>query len=162
MKFWVSNIKPYPSMSIGLESYRFRIFIVNIIIGIFVFFIKKKFLILFFINTIVCYLIFSFFWNSWIENHPFSTSEFTFKMESRNFKLSIDRNPNFYGIYELISHPKDSLKNIEMGMNEKKGDSIILKGWNYDKWEEYNMYYYNNTLIGFPESQNKIKLEIAE
>ena len=45
---------------------------------------------------------------------------------------------------------------------KKKGDSIILKGWDYDKWEEYNMYYYNNTLIGFPESQNRIKLKIVE
>ena len=162
MKFWVSNIKPYPWMSIGLESYRPRIFILNIIIGIIVFFIKKKFSILFFINTILCYLIFSFFWNSWIENHPYSTSEYTFKIESRNLKLSIDKNPNHYGIYELITNPKDSLKIIEIGMNEKKGDSIILKGWDYDKWEEYNMYYYNNTLIGFPESQNRIKLKIAE
>ena len=162
MKFWVSNIKPYPWMSIGLESYRPRIFIVNIIIGIIVFFIKKKISILFFINTIVCYLIFSFFWNSWIENHPYSTSEYTFKIESRNLKLSIDKNPNHYGIYELITNPKDSLKIIEIGMNEKKGDSIILKGWDYDKWEEYNMYYYNNTLIGFPESQNRIKLKIVE
>jgi hypothetical protein len=101
---------------------------------------------------------FSFFWNSWIESHPFSTSEYTFKIENRNFKLSIDKNPNIYGIDELIPNSKDSLKHIESGMNEQKGDSIILEGWDYDKWQGFEMYYYKNTLIGFPEYPNEIKL----
>lgn len=157
MKFWVSNIKPDSFMSIGSEAYRPRIFIVNIIIGIFAFFIKKRLSILFFINTVVCYLIFLFFWNSWIENHPYSTSEFTFKVENKNFKLSIDKNPNLYGIYELTTNSKDSLKIIELGMNEIKGDSILLLGWK--SGETYEMYFYQNKLIGFPEKRNEIKLK---
>ena len=52
MKYWVSNIKPDPFMSIRVESYRFQIFAMNIIIGILVFFIRKKLSILFFLNTI--------------------------------------------------------------------------------------------------------------
>ena len=158
MKYWISTIKPDPFMSIGVKSYRPRIFGINIIIGIIVFFRNKRLSILFFINTIICYWIFSFFWNSWIESHPFSQSEYSFSIENRNFRLSIEKNPNIYGIYELNPNIKDSVRNIELGMNEQKGDSIILKGWDYDKWEGFNMYFYNNTLVGFPENPNEIKL----
>ncbi|WP_028871008.1 hypothetical protein [Psychroserpens burtonensis] len=160
MKYWISNIKPDPFMSVGVESHRLEIFGVNILIGIIAFFIKKRLSILFFVNTIVCYWIFSFFWSSWIENHPYSNSEYTFKIENRNFRLSIAKNPNHYGIYELDPNPTDSLKIIEMGMNEKIGDSILLKGWNAGEF--YDMYFYNNKLIGLPESPNEIKLTKSE
>ncbi|GAA3631200.1 hypothetical protein [Flavivirga jejuensis] len=160
MKYWVSNIKPDPFMSIGIESYRPRIVIVNILIGIFAFFIKKRLSILFFINTIVCYLIFSFFWNSWMENHPYSQTRYNFTIEDRNIQLRISENPNTYGIYELTPNSKDSLKIIEMGMNERKGDSIILKWWQQGK--TYEMYFYKNKLIGFPESPNEIELSKME
>lgn len=156
MKYWISNIKPDLFMSVGVESHRLEIFGVNILIGIIVFFIKKRLSILFFINTIVCYWIFSFFWNSWIENHSYSQTNYHFKIENRNLRLDISENPNIYGIYELDSNPTDSLKIIETGMNEKIGDSILLKGWN--KGEFYNMYFYNNKLIGLPESPNPIEL----
>ena len=160
MKYWISNIKPDPFMSVGVESHRLEIFGVNILIGVIVFFIKKRLSILFFVNTIVCYWIFSFFWNSWIENHPYSQTNYHFKIENRNLRLDISENPNTYGIYELDPNPTDSLKIIEMGMNEKIGDSILLKGWN--NGESYNMYFYNNKLIGLPESPNPIELNKKE
>ena len=111
-------------------------------------------------NTIVCYWILSFFWNSWIENHPYSQDRYNFKIENRNIQLRISNNPNTYGIYELTPNSKDSLKIIEMGMNEKRGDSILLKGWN--KGEFYDMYFYNDKLIGLPESPNAIELNKKE
>ena len=156
MKYWVSNIKPDPFMSVGIESHRLEIFGGNILIGIIVFFIKKRLSILFFVNIIVCYWIFLFFWNSWIENHPYSQMNYHFKIEHRNLRLDISENPNTYGIYELNPNPTDSLKIIEMGMNEKRGDSIVLKWWK--EGETYEMYFYNNKLIGFPESPNEIEL----
>ncbi len=160
MKNWVGNIKPYPSMSVSVESHKLEIFGMNIIIGILALFIKKRLSILFFVNSFICYWIFSFFWTSWIENNPYSTSEFTFKIENRNFRLSIDKNPNVYGIYELKPNSKDSLKIIEMGMNEKRGDSIILI---YGKSGEiFEMYFYENKLIGLPENPSEIKLKKAE
>ena len=61
MKYWVSNIKPDPFMSVGIKAYGLEIFGVNILIGIIVFFFRKKLAILFFVNAIVCYLLFSFF-----------------------------------------------------------------------------------------------------
>ena len=159
MKYWVSNIKPDPFMSVGVESHRLEIFGVNILIGIIVFFIKKRLSILFFVNTIVCYWIFSFFWNSYLENNPYSQTRYDFKIENRNIQLRISENPNTYGIYELNPNPVDSLKIIEMGMNEKRGDSIVLEWWNGEIQE---MYFYDDKLIGLPESPNPIELNKKE
>ena len=160
MRYWISNIKPTPFMSVGVESYRLEIFGVNILIGIIVFFIKRRLSILFFVNTIVCYWIFSFFWSSWIENHPYSQTNYHFKIENRSLRLDVSENPNTYEIYELDPNPTDSLKIIEIGMNEKIGDSILLKGWNGGEF--YDMYFYNNKLIGLPESPNPIELNQKE
>ena len=154
MKYWISNIKPDPFMSVGVESHRLEIFGVNILIGIIVFFIKKRLSVLFFVNTIVCYWIFSFFWNSWIENHPYSTSEYNFKVENRNFILSIDKNPDHFGIDEIISESKDSL--ITIGMYKKVGDSLKLTSM------QETMYFYKDQLIGFSESPNEIELNKTE
>lgn len=160
MKYWISNIKPDPFMSVRVESYRLEIFGVNILIGIIAYFLKKRLSILFFVNTIICYWIFSFFWDSWIENHPYLQTNYYFKIENKNFRLDISENPNTYGIYELDPNPTDSLKVIEMGMNEKRGDSIVLEWWKQGK--NYEMYFYKNKLIGLPESPNAIELNKKE
>ncbi|WP_282115936.1 hypothetical protein [Cellulophaga baltica] len=159
MKYWVSKIQPYPWMSDSVESHKLEIFGINILIGIIVFFNRKKLSILFFINTIVCYWIFSFFWNSYLENNPYSQTIYDFKIDNRNIQLRISENPNTYGIYELNPNSVDSLKVIEMGMNEKRGDSIVLKWWN-GKIQE--MYFYDDNLIGLPENPNSIELNKKE
>lgn len=141
-------------MSLGVESYRLEIFGVNILIACIVFFFNKKYSIVFFINYFICYWLFSFFWNSWIENHPYTKTSYEFKVENRNFKLEISENPNYYSIYELKSN--DSIQKMEMGMNERIGDSILLQG--FKKGGIYNMYFYNNQLSGFPDSQNPIEV----
>jgi hypothetical protein len=150
MKYWISTIKPDPFMSIGVESYQPRIFGINILIGIIVFFIKKRLSILFFINTIICYWIFSFSWNSWIENHPYSVTEYKFKVENRNFKLDLEKNPYYFGIDEIIPESKDL--NLTIGMYEKVGDSLKLTSL------QETMYFYKDHLIGFSVSPNKIEL----
>lgn len=154
MKYWVSTIEPNPFMSVGVESYRPRIIGLNILIGIIVFFFKKRLSILFFVNSIICYLIFSFFWNSWIENHPYSSTEYSFQIENRKFVLGINRNPDTFGIDEIISESKDSL--ITIGMHEKVGDSLKLTSM------QETMYYYNNKLSGFSQSPNAIELNKIE
>lgn len=154
IKYWVSTIKPDPFMSIGLESYRRRIIGINILIGVIVFFIRKRLSILFFLNAIICYWLLSFFWNSWIDNHPYSTTKYTFKVENREFVLSIEKNPDYFGVDEIISESNDS--NITVGMYVKKGDSLYLTSL------QETMYFYNDYLIGFSQSPNKIKLNKKE
>ncbi|RBA28273.1 hypothetical protein [Flavobacterium tibetense] len=154
MKYWISIIKPYPFMSLGVESYRLEIIGANILIACLVFFFNKKYSVVFLINSFISYWIFSFFLNSWIENHPYTKTNYEFKIENRNFKLEISENPNYYSIYELKS--KDSIQKMEMGMNERIGDSILLQG--VKKGLIYNMYFYNNELIGFPENPKPIEV----
>lgn len=154
MRYWVSTIKPDLFMSIGVNPYRFQIFAVNILIGTIVFFIKKRFSIVFFINTLVCYWLFLFFWNAWIEDHPYSQTVYNFTIDHRKIQMQISKNPDTFGIYEL--NPTDSLKIIEMGMHEQKGDSILLTGWENGK--TYTMYVYDNKLMGLPESPKEIDL----
>ena len=154
MKYWVSTIKPDPFMSIGLKSYRPRIIGLNILIGIIVFFFNKRLSILFFVNSIVCYLIFSFFWNSWMENHPYSSTEYSFQIENRMFVLGIDKNPDTFGIDEIISESEDSL--ITIGMHEKMGDSLKLTSM------RETMFFYKNQLIGFSTNPDAIELNKIE
>jgi len=154
MKYWVSNIKPHPFISVGVESYRLEIFGVNILIGIIVFFIRKRISLLFFVNTIICYWIFSFFWNSWIENHPYSSTEYFFQIENRKFVLRINENPDHFGIDEIITESKDSL--ITVGMYEKVGDSLKLTSMQETMW------FYNNKLIGFSTNPDAIELNKIE
>lgn len=141
-------------MSLGVESYRLEIFGVNILIACLFFFLNKKYSIVFFINSFICYWLFSFFWNSWIENHPYTKTNYEFKIENRNFKLEISENPNYYSIYELKS--KDSIQKMEMGMNERIGDSILLQ--RFKEGVIYDMYLYKNKLLGFPESPKPIEV----
>ncbi|PWI28908.1 hypothetical protein DI383_14210 [Flavobacteriaceae bacterium LYZ1037] len=156
LKIWVADIEPNLFMSNGIAFPRFKSIGINLLITIVLYFIKKRYSILFLINAIVCPLLFTFFWNSWIENHPYSETNYHFKIQDRNLRLNISENPNTYEIYELDPNPTDSLKIIEIGMNKKIGDSILLEGWN--KGEFFDMYFYNNNLIGLPESPNPIKL----
>ncbi len=154
MRYWVSKINPYSFMSIGLESYKPRIIGINILIGIIFFFLRKRLSILFFLNTIICYWIFSFFWNLWIKNHPYTTSDYTFKIENRQFKLGIDKNPDTFSIDEIVSESQDS--NITIGMYEKSGDSLKLTSM------QETMYFYNNKLIGFSIRPTQIELHKIE
>ena len=141
-------------MSIGVKSYRPHIFGVNILIGIIVFFFKKRLSILFFVNTIICYWIFSFFWNSWIENHPYSSTEYSFQIENRKFVLVLDKNPDYFSIDEIITESKDIL--ITIGIHEKVGDSLKLTG------RQETMWFYNNKLIGFSTNPDAIEVNKTE
>lgn len=148
MKYWVSNIKPDPFGSVGVETYRLGIFGVNILIGITFFLIRKRLSFLFFVNTIVCYLVFSFFWNSWLENHPYSVSEFIFKTENRNFKLNVERNPDLSELTKF--YPSLKIQYYLLECMQKKEIA-----WNYLLWKEQCTFL---KIIGFPDNPGEIEL----
>ncbi|WP_420552836.1 hypothetical protein [Tenacibaculum aiptasiae] len=156
MKYWVNSIKPYTNMSVSVEIYRPKIFIVNILIGGVIFYFKRIVSVLFFVNAFVCYFIFSFFWNSWIEEHPYSRQQFLFNSDNKKYSLILEENPNFYAIYQIKPNSKDSLLILYVGENERKGDRVFLK--RERKNTNDLMYVYNNELIGFSEKLNSIKL----
>ncbi len=150
MNLWIRNIKPDPFMSNGIENYKLEIFGINILLAIIIFFIRKKFSILFIANTLICYWIFSFFWNSWIEDNPYSSSVYAFNIENRRLKIKIDKNPDIFRIVEEISGSEDSL--ITTGMHEKVGDSIKLTSMHE------TMYFSNDRLTGFSLNSKEIKV----
>jgi hypothetical protein len=64
--------------------------------------------------------------------------------------LGIDKNPDHFGIDEIVSESKDSL--ITIGMYKKTGDSLKLTSI------QETMSFYNNKLIGFSISPTQIEL----
>ncbi len=171
IKLYVDRIKPDPFMSVGLSSYRNRVIFINLIFAFIIFLLKRKYTLIFLTNAIVCGLLITFFWNYYIETHPFSSTEYRFDYRNKNYILGIDNNPDFYG----ISYARDSLCQVDIGswddvdidirnsiylsMHEKKGDSILLhKDFNFETREYSYMYFYKDTLIGFPEEGTKIKV----
>ena len=141
-------------MDIGLRSYRISIIFLNLLVVFIVLLFKDKYALLFLANTIVCGLLITFFWNYYIETHPFSSTEYHFEYKNKNHILHIENNPDFYS----ISYAKDSIKSIHLGMHEEKGDSTLLKDWDYKKQQYINMYFYKDTLIAFQEKGTKIKV----
>ena len=141
-------------MSTGPETYRPIIVGINILIAIIVFFFRKRLSILFLANSIICYLIFSLFCNHYIENHPYSTTEFTFQIDFRRFKLKIDKNPDYFMIEEIILRSEDSL--ITMGTYENNGAFIEMTSM------KDTIYYYDNKLIGLSIGPDEIELNRIE
>ena len=175
LKIWIADIEPNIFMSVGIESYRFKVIGINLLIAIILYFIQKRFSILFLINTIICPLLLTFFWNSWLENHPFDYSQFSFTNDNRNFIVHIEKNPDGVSIREinLNSKDSDSVLTLYYGQYEKVGDSLklSLRFVNNEKYKiekdslkmrDRIMYILENKLIGFPENPDEIKLSEKE
>jgi hypothetical protein len=173
LKIWVADIEPNIFMSNGITFPRFITIGINLLIAIILYVIKKGYSALFLINAIICPLLFTFFWNSWLENHPFDYSEFSFTNDNRSFIVHIEKNPDGVSLREIKKHSKDSILTLYYGEYEKLGDSLKLSLRflnNYDYKIEKDslimrdrvMYIFENKLIGFPESSIEIKLTEKE
>lgn len=173
LKIWVADIEPHIFMSNGILFPRFITIGINLLIAIVLYFIKKRYSILFLINAIVCPILFTLFWNSWLENHPFDYSEFSFTSDNRNFVLHIEKNPDGVSLRELNTNSPGSNLTLYYGEYEKIGDSLklSLRFLNNDQYKIEKdslimrnriMYIFENKLIGFPESPFEIELTKKE
>jgi hypothetical protein len=173
LKIWVADIEPNIFMSNGITFPRFKTIGINLLVAIILYFIKKRYSVLFLINAIVCPLLFTFFWNSWLENHPFDYSEFSFTNDNRNFLVYIEKNPDGVSLREIKPNSKDSITTLYYGEYEKIGDSLklSLRFLNNGQYKiekdsiimrDRTMFLFDNKLIGFPESPNEIKLTKTE
>ena len=128
---------------------------------------------MFVINAIVCPLLFTLFWNSWLDNHPFDYSEFSFTNDNRNFVLHIEKNPDGVSLREIQKNSMDYNLTLYYGEYEKIGDSLklSLRFLNNDQYKIEKdsvilrnrvMCIFENKLIGFPESPFEIKLTEME
>jgi hypothetical protein len=131
---WVYKIKPDIFMSTGPQYQKVIIFTLNFIIGLFVLFFKKRLSILFFLNTIIGPLIFTFFWNTWLHYYPFDMWRYSFTNNKKTYVLHIEKNPDSYSISEIKAQNTDSLSWDTTPLYAKKGDrlEIIRYDLNYD------------------------------
>lgn len=134
MKYWVYTIKPDPFMSTGPQNQRLLIYAFNILLGLLILFFKKRLSVLFFLNAVVCALIFTFFWHSWMENHPFDMWEYSFTNNNKTYVLHIEKNPDSYSIREIKPQQIDSMPERHISLYAKTGNriEIIRYDMNYD------------------------------
>ncbi|NCQ12258.1 MAG: hypothetical protein GW809_09005 [Bacteroidetes bacterium] len=151
--FWTYQMEPDPSVSIGIVIIVPFLFVLNIITGILFYFFKSKLSNLFFINSIVCPLIFFGIWNLWFMNYHDRISErFDFVIGEKNYEVSLSKKSDYFSISNMTNQPNGSTTGLYFGEYERKGDSIKLTDG------ETKMYIIENKLIGFPEKPTEIKL----
>lgn len=155
--FWTYQMEPDPSVSIGIVIIVPFLFVLNIIIGILFYLFKSKLSNLFFINSIVCPLIFFGIWNLWFMNYHDRISErFDFAIGEKNYEISLSKKSDYFSISDMTNQANGSTTGLYFGKYERKADSIKLTDG------ETKMFIVEKKLIGFPEKPNEIKLTESE
>tara|TARA_R110001606_G_scaffold57688_1_gene138958 strand:- start:2233 stop:2766 length:534 start_codon:yes stop_codon:yes gene_type:complete len=154
---WIYELKPDPSISIGIVLILPVLFGINLILGIIFRLLKKPFSKIFFVNSIVCPLIFYAFWNLWFMNWAERNYvEYSFGIENQKLEISLSKTSEYFSISDKTNQKNGSTTGLYFGKYERIGDSIKLTDGKNE------MFIFENKLIGFPESLNKIKLKKAE
>ncbi|TXE07944.1 hypothetical protein ES711_11005 [Gelidibacter salicanalis] len=154
---WTYQMEPDPSVSLGIIIIVPFLFVLNIIIGILFYIFKSKLSSLFFINSIVCPLLFFGIWNLWYMNYQDRISErFEFVIGEKNYEVSLSKKSEYFSISDMTNQQNGTTTGLYFGKYEKKADSIKLTDG------ETKMYIVKKKLIGFPEKPNEIKLTESE
>ena len=151
--FWTYQMEPDPSVSLGIIIIVPFLFVLNLIIGILLTLFKSKWSTIFFINSIVCPLMFLGIWNLWFMNwSERNYEEYSFGIDNRKFEVSLSKTSNYFSISDLTNKPNGSTTGLYFGKYERKGDSIKLTDGKTE------MFIVEHKLIGFPEKPTEIKL----
>jgi hypothetical protein len=154
---WIYELKPDPSISIGIVLILPILFGINLIIAIMLYFLKKPISKLFFANSIICPIIFYAFWNLWFMNWAERNYvEYSFGVDNRKLEVSLSKTSEYFSISDKSNQKNGSTTGLYFGKYEKIGDSIKLTDG------EKKMYIFENKLIGFSENIKEIKLKKAE
>ena len=145
---WIYEMKPDPSISIGIVLIVPILFGINLIIGLILYFLKKPLAKIFLSNSIICPLIFYAFWSLWFMNyHERNNTEYKFSINEIVYELSIGKNTEYFYLCDENNNGR-----VYVGKYEIKGDSLILKD------SEFKMYIIENKLFEFPENRTEINL----
>jgi len=154
---WIYAMEPDPSISIAIVLIVPILFGINLIVGLILFFLKKPFSKIFFVNSIICPLIFYAFWSLWFMNWTERNyEEFSFGIGNRKLEVSLSKTSDYFSISDLTNKSNGSTTGLYFGRYERKSDSIKLTDG------ETKMYIVENKLIGFPEKPTEIKLTKTE
>ncbi len=128
--FWllIYQGKPDPSVSIGLILFVPNIFIVNILVGLALYFNKQKqtgYLML--INSIISPSIFYLLWTLWFEGwSERNYTEFAFELEGKKFEVSLSKTSNYFTISDITNQSNGTTTGLFFGDYQVNGDTIIL------------------------------------
>jgi hypothetical protein len=149
---WVYFMEPDPSVSIFILLITPVLFGINLIVALILYFQKKPLSQLFFINSVVCPLIFYMLWNLWFVNYnERNNTEYKFSINEIVYELSIGKKTEYFYLCDENNNGR-----VYVGKYERKGDSLILKD------TEAEMYIIDNKLYEFPEKRTEIDLTKTE
>lgn len=124
---WIYQLKPDPSISIGIVLILPVLFGINLILGIIFHLLKKSFSKIIFANSIVCPLIFYAFWHLWFMNWAERNHEdYYFGIENRKFEVRLSKTSNYFSISDKTNQKNGTTSELYFGKYEKIGDSIKL------------------------------------
>ena len=154
---WIYELKPDPSISIGIVLILPVLFGINLILGFIFHLLKKPLSKIFFVNSIVCPLIFYAFWNLWFMNWTERNyEEYSFGIDNRKLEVSLSKTSDYFSISDNTNQKNGTTTGLYFGKYERIGDSIKLTDG------KYKMFIFENKLIRFPERLNEIKLKKSE
>ncbi len=151
---WIYSEKPTPDISIALIIILPLIFGANIVVGLILYFVKKRQTAnIVFANSFVGPVIFYFLWTLWfIDWRDRNYTEYSFEIEKNRFEVSLSKTSDYFSISDITNQKNGSTTGLFFGEYQVNGDTIILADG------QTQMQIINNKLFGFPKSRTEIEL----
>ena len=151
---WIYSAKPTPDISIALILILPLIFGANIVVGLILYFVKKRQTAnIVFANSFVGPVIFYFLWSIWfIDRKDRNYTEYSFEIEKNRFEVSLSKTSDSFSISDITNQKNGSTTGLFFGEYQVNGDTVILTDG------QTKMQIINNKLLGFPHSRTQIEL----
>ncbi len=122
---WVKQMNPDPSISIGILILVPLVVILNLIIALILYFMKRKFVALFLVNSIISGILMSYLFGKGIDRHQNNRLEsWNFKLKDETYTITHWKLENTFSMSESSS-PGSSTYFLE-GKFIKKGNEYYL------------------------------------
>ena len=151
---WIYSEKPRPDISIALVIIIPLIFGANIVVGLILYFLKKRQTAnIVFANSVVGPVMFYFLWTLWFMGwRDRNFTEYSFEIEENKFEVSLSKTSDYFSISDITNQINGSTTGLFSGEYQINGDTIVLADG------PTQMQIVNNRLLGFPQSRTEIEL----
>lgn len=149
---WVKNENLGPGSAMVIYLVVPFVFVVNVIIGALLFFIKKEYSTMFFVNSIIASIVTNWLFTAELSNQSRSAYDsWAFNLEDTTFHINKLNDHDEFG----ISYSNDGGSSIEFmrGKYRQNKDTLMLKV------DSGNMYIHENKLYNFRHSKIPIPLK---
>ena len=153
--FWVRQMDPDPSVSIGLLVLVPTVFVINIIFAILFVFIKKQYSRLFLINAVISSFLMYFLFIKGIDRHQNRIYEiWKFNLKDTTFKITLSKLDTTFNV-AYSTNPGSSTGFINGQYNIKANEYFLTSG-------STKLTIKNEFLFGFRNTKDSIKLTKIE